>query len=219
MKFSRGQAIVAIATACHAANKAYCESIGDRSQPIWTQLPAEIQAGVINGVEHILDNPDVTPEESHNNWMEFKKADGWVYGETKSLERKCHPRMRPFDELPLTQRVKDTLFKSVVKALIPAYTVLTEGDEEAGPEKDVVHEHALVLSARALTKELGLELEEGRDILTDEFVAAAEQLLAGEEVGHELAVSLGLEVAEDDEDLPAAAEAFKSTYEGLITNE
>ena len=102
-----------IARICHEVNRAYCNSIGDTSQPSWEDAPDWQKASAVNGVEFHLNN-DTTPEQSHENWMREKEADGWVYGPTKDPEKKEHPCMVPYDQLPLEQRTKDYLFKAIV---------------------------------------------------------------------------------------------------------
>lgn len=106
-----------IAKICHQVNKAYCESIGDYSQPDWKDAPEWQKNSAINGVEYHIDN-DVTPEGSHANWLKVKEQDGWVYGPVKDPEKKEHPCMVPYNELPKEQQTKDALFKSVVDAHI-----------------------------------------------------------------------------------------------------
>lgn len=107
-----------IARACHEANRAYCESIGDTSQVPWDEAPENIKASAIAGVNNILDNPDTTPEQSHESWLAFKEADGWVYGEVKDAEAKTHPCMVPYDKLPEAQREKDSIFLKTARAML-----------------------------------------------------------------------------------------------------
>ena len=40
-----------------------------------------------------------------------------MYGEEKDPERKVHPCMVPFNELPREQQAKDFIFRAVVHAL------------------------------------------------------------------------------------------------------
>jgi hypothetical protein len=106
-----------IARVCHEVNRAYCKATGDDSQAPWDETPALIQESAIAGVRAHLDNPSLTPEQSHELWSAHKLAEGWVYGKTKSIEKKTHPCLVPYDELPVEQRVKDYLFKAVVASL------------------------------------------------------------------------------------------------------
>ncbi len=106
-----------IAQVCHEANRAYCKTIGDFSQPSWDDAPDWQKTSAINGVNFHLDNPDASPSQSHDNWTAEKVAAGWKYGPVKNPETKEHPCCVPYDELPLEQRLKDRLFISVVHAL------------------------------------------------------------------------------------------------------
>lgn len=108
-----------IARICHEANRAYCQAIGDYSQPTWEEAPVWQRESACNGVNHILANPHATPEDSHNSWLEQKRKDGWVYGEVKDPEAKQHPCMVEYSQLPPDQRRKDALFISIVRAFIP----------------------------------------------------------------------------------------------------
>lgn len=106
-----------IAKVCHEVNRAYCASIGDDSQPPWAEAPKWQQDSALAGVHMHLENPDATPEDSHRSWLKVKEAEGWVYGEVKDPAKKEHPCMVPYDQLPIEQRAKDYLFRSVVHAM------------------------------------------------------------------------------------------------------
>ena len=106
-----------IASVCHNVNKAYCEAIGDLSQPSWDDAPDWQRKSAIDGVKYHLNNPTSKHEDSHNNWMREKIRDGWIWGEFKDPERKKHPCLVPYGELPLEQRIKDYLFIGVVRSL------------------------------------------------------------------------------------------------------
>lgn len=106
-----------IARVCHQVNKAYCESIGDFSQPIWEDAPDWQKKSATAGVRIHLANPNLSPSESHNSWLSCKGADGWKYGPVKDPEKKEHPCFLPYEELPVEQRVKDYLFKEIVSSL------------------------------------------------------------------------------------------------------
>ena len=108
-----------IAAVCHEANRIFCQTLGDHSQPSWHGVPTWQHNSATNGVEFHLTNPDASPSASHENWLAQKEAEGWVYGETKDADAKVHPCMVPFDQLPPEQQAKDTLFKSIVNALRP----------------------------------------------------------------------------------------------------
>lgn len=111
-----------IARVCHEANRAYCQALGDHTQPPWDEAPEWQRASAIDGVQHALEGG--TPETSHENWLRAKLADGWVYGSVKNPELREHPCMVPYDQLPEEQKRKDSLFVTIVNAL-------TGGDNDA----------------------------------------------------------------------------------------
>lgn len=109
--------IIDIAKVAHEINKAYCEALGDASQPTWEEAPTWQKESAIKGVEFHLENPDVGPSEIHDAWSNLKIAEGWVYGSVKAPDLKQHPCLVPYLDLPLEQRVKDFLFRQVVHSL------------------------------------------------------------------------------------------------------
>ena len=90
-----------IAMLCHSINAAYCLSQGDDSQPTWDNAPDEQKKSIEYGVQLHLENPETTPEQSHESWLLQKEKDGWTYGEVKDFKAKTHPCFRPYDELPV----------------------------------------------------------------------------------------------------------------------
>lgn len=109
--------VTAVARVCHEANRAYCATLGDHTQPSWDDAPEWQKVSAIAGVEFCLANPDAPPSANHDSWLKQKLADGWIYGAEKNPAAKTHPCIVPFEELPHTQRLKDHLFKSIVAGL------------------------------------------------------------------------------------------------------
>lgn len=108
-----------IARIAHEVNKAYCESLGDFSQPPWEDAPDWARDSALNGVRMHLADPNAGPEASHNAWMQQKADEGWTYGPEKRPDLKQHHCMVPFGDLPKEQQAKDYLFRGVVHALKP----------------------------------------------------------------------------------------------------
>ena len=109
--------ILEIAEVAHNVNKAYCECIGDTSQPTWENAPDWQVKSVMEGVAFHLSNPDALPSHSHECWLKEKEETGWKYGPVKDPDKKEHPCFVPYEELPLEQKIKDYLFKAVVNSL------------------------------------------------------------------------------------------------------
>ena len=106
-----------IAKVAHEINRAYCQAIGDDSQPTWEDAPEWQKSINIKGVEFHISNPDATPEKSHENWMKQKTEEGWKYGPVKNTDTKEHPCFIPYAALSTEQRVIDYLFRQVVHSL------------------------------------------------------------------------------------------------------
>lgn len=106
-----------IARVAHEVNRAYCEALGDRSQPPWEEAPDWQRESALHVVEMHLADPGAGPQASHQAWMAEKLAAGWKLGPTKNPAAREHPWLVPFEQLPLEQRVKDYLFRGVVRAL------------------------------------------------------------------------------------------------------
>lgn len=106
-----------IAEVCHEVNRAYCEALGDQSQLPWSEAPEWQKSSARNGVELHIENPDAGPEQSHESWLEQKRAEGWTYGPVKDPAKKEHPCFVRFNELPTHQQAKDYIFRAIVHSL------------------------------------------------------------------------------------------------------
>lgn len=106
-----------IARVCHEVNRAYCLALGDTSQKAWEQAPEWQRSSAINGVLFHLNNPQAGPDHSHIEWYKEKEDNGWKLGPVKDEAKKEHPCMVPFEQLPVEQKAKDYIFRSIVHAL------------------------------------------------------------------------------------------------------
>ena len=106
-----------VAQVAHEINRAYCQAIGDNSQPIWEDAPEWQKSSAINGVVFHLQNPNAGPDASHINWMKQKTDEGWKYGPVKNVDTKEHPCYVPYEELSTEQKAKDYLFRQIVHSL------------------------------------------------------------------------------------------------------
>jgi hypothetical protein len=96
-----------LANLCYAANRAV-SLVEDRTAAPASPPPEQI-ASLLRGIAFARANPGVTPEEQHSAWMADKASEGWMYGPDIRPERKAHPSMRPYSELPRGQQLKDYL--------------------------------------------------------------------------------------------------------------
>ena len=109
-----------IAQVCHAANLEYCRTIGDQSQRVWEEAEEWQRQSAIAGVRFALSTLDAPESYQHDAWLEDKKRNGWKYGPVKDAQKKEHPCMVPYEDLPFEQRVKDYVFKGIVAAFAGA---------------------------------------------------------------------------------------------------
>ena len=115
-----------IARVCHEVNRAYCQALGDNSQPTWEDAPQWQRDSAMLGVKLHTENPGASPSASHESWMAQKVAEGWTYGPEKRPDLKQHHCMVPFDQLPREQQAKEYLFRAVVHALVHAPEAATD---------------------------------------------------------------------------------------------
>ena len=106
-----------IARICHNVNKAYCESLGDNSQLSWDEISIDIKGSAVIGVRKVLENPSITPEDIHKEWMDYKIKEGWIYGINKDNVKKTHPCLMPYNELPIEQKAKGFIFIAIIRQL------------------------------------------------------------------------------------------------------
>ena len=109
-----------IAKLCHEANRGLCQAMGDDSQKPWEEASQEQRDSCVEGVRHHIENPDLTPRESHELWRQRKIALGWIYGETKDEIECTHPCLVPYEDLPIEQQAKDYVFAAIVRACTQA---------------------------------------------------------------------------------------------------
>lgn len=114
---NRQELILAIAQVCHAGNKAWCEANGDNSIKEWNEAEQWQRDSSIRGVTFRMANPDAGHDAQHNAWMEEKLSQGWVHGAVKDPEAKTHPCLVSYEQLPVADQHKDSLFCAVVDSL------------------------------------------------------------------------------------------------------
>ena len=107
-----------IAKIVHDANKSYCETIGDFTQKRWEEADQWQKDSAIKGVAAVVQDPSITPRFLHEAWCTDKLAHGWVYGDEKDADKKTHPCLVPYDQLPAEQQLKDSLFSVIARTLM-----------------------------------------------------------------------------------------------------
>jgi len=65
-----------IARVAHEVNRAYCEALGDTSQPKWEDAPKWQRDSAMFGVNLHITNPSAGPQVTHESWVAQKVAEG-----------------------------------------------------------------------------------------------------------------------------------------------
>jgi RyR domain-containing protein len=105
-----------IARVIHMANAELQRIQGDPvpSQP-WDSETQELRDGVIANVRNARGG--MTPRLLHEEWVRDKERHGWTLGDEKDSQRKTHPCLVRYEELPDWQRDKNRLFVAIVRSL------------------------------------------------------------------------------------------------------
>ncbi|MEM1105156.1 MAG: RyR domain-containing protein [Pseudomonadota bacterium] len=107
----------AVAQTVHAALRAWSRAHGQTDLPPWSRAPKWMRESTRESVAYVLANPGAGPGGQHAQWMDQKVRDGWRRGPVKDAERKTHPMLVPFAELPAFERAKDRLLIAIVTSL------------------------------------------------------------------------------------------------------
>ena len=139
-----------IAMVCQNVNKAYCEALGDTSQPTWDDAPQWQKDSILMGVTLHINNPSAGTDDSHNAWLLQKANEGWKYGPVKNVELKEHPCFVSYEDLPKEQQAKDYIFRSIVHSL----------NSLASDKEDTLHNHLITLEERYKALEIKADVLE-----------------------------------------------------------
>lgn len=105
-----------IAGVCHQAHRQLCMAMGEEPPPVWEDVPVWMRAFALDNVRIQLENPNISPAERHWRWVLEMTAKGWEVG-PKDPERRTHPNLRPFSEMPWGAQIKGKLFGAIVESL------------------------------------------------------------------------------------------------------
>jgi hypothetical protein len=109
------QILAKIAEQAHNVNNVWTKEVGNDTRPEWHTLSQEDKEHYIHAVANAIDSKLESPQEAHKQWSTWMLAQGWEFGEQYDREGKKHPNLRPYDQLPETEKVKDILFIAVCK--------------------------------------------------------------------------------------------------------
>lgn len=73
---------------------------------------------IVTLVQKVLDNPNITAQQLHQDWIDLKAYNGWIYAKTINREKKEHNCLIPFSELNFYNQLKDHIFIETIKMYI-----------------------------------------------------------------------------------------------------
>jgi len=81
---------------------------GDFQDLPWAYLEEWKRNDIINTVWfYLMYYPSQGAEECHNSWVADKFLDGWVYGYALLQDKRQHPNLVPFGQLPVEEQIKN----------------------------------------------------------------------------------------------------------------
>lgn len=72
-----------------------------------TYLPQPIDTSAVALPAELNELAEVIAKNVHEVWAAGRLADGWMYGETRDDERKLHPCLVPYEQLPESEKEYD----------------------------------------------------------------------------------------------------------------
>ena len=106
-----------LARLCHEADCVLGGLQGDSRVLPWDLLNENAQDELVASVREILDDPEVSDQARYLRRVARQRALGWVYGPARSVPHKVDPGLLDYDALPSEQRVRWSLFGTIVRAL------------------------------------------------------------------------------------------------------
>jgi len=77
----------------------------------WEKRKKSFKDQFLKAIEmECVENRSGGPHVAHMNWMDAYRKMGWKYGKEYNEEKKTHPDMVSYEELPQKERDKDSVF-------------------------------------------------------------------------------------------------------------
>lgn len=102
----------------HEFGRTYATMNGIVVHPPFDELPEWQQDAIKEQVFKVLNHQIGSPTQAHDSWVDNMYAEGWRYGAQLDHEKKEHPNICPWDELPEVERFKDVLFFTAVRTMM-----------------------------------------------------------------------------------------------------
>ncbi len=99
--------------------------------------PKPIDTSDVTVSEEIMDVAEQLARNTHEVWAKGRRDEGWVYGETLDREKKVHPLLVPYEELPESEKDYDrrTSLETLKLLLKLGYRIQKDGTPADGAKK------------------------------------------------------------------------------------
>lgn len=106
-----------IAQLCHESGRLFSKIIGAEAPPDWESLTPDEKAEIIALVDYRIENTNAPFSAQHAKWKDNKIAAGWKFGKIFNEDKKTHPCIIPYDELPINTRRADAIAVAIINAM------------------------------------------------------------------------------------------------------
>lgn len=111
-----------IARVVHEAGFALCQEFGDNSWKHWEETDQWRVDATLDQIESykktLRNGEEISPRRDHEIWVANKINAGWKYGPVKDADKKEHPLLVAFDQLPPVEKFKNHLFAAILQAFL-----------------------------------------------------------------------------------------------------
>lgn len=78
--------------------------------------------------DDILELCELIAKNTHDVWAQSRIREGWVYGEMRDDEKKCHPCLVPYEQLPESEKDydRDTSMETLKLVIKLGYKIIKE---------------------------------------------------------------------------------------------
>jgi len=97
-------------------------------------VPDPIDTSSVHVSQEIRALGEKLARNTHELWAQQRLRDGWRYGPQRNDERKEHPMLRPYDEIPESEKVYDRIVSmEAIKAILAmGFKIVRDDDPSWG---------------------------------------------------------------------------------------
>lgn len=108
-----------VAKVCYECTRVFLYEATTGHPTYWDSLAKDQKEDMVESIKWRMSNPEATAVGLHDEWVAYKKTNGWVYGDYYSSYAKESPLLIPYLSLPRVNKIKLALFLAAADVLIP----------------------------------------------------------------------------------------------------